>query len=124
MDAVVVTGAAGALGKAVLAELRDREVIALGRGGSALEEIGAQPGVHAIPVQLSDRAAVQQAGGLADVAAVSVGGQQHGMVCLDETGEVVRPALLWNDVRSAGAAAELIAERSASSSPLTSIRSA
>ncbi len=61
MDAVVVTGAAGALGRAVLAELRDREVIALGRGGSALDELGAQPGVHAIPVQLSDRAAVQHA---------------------------------------------------------------
>ncbi|HMA46166.1 MAG TPA: FGGY-family carbohydrate kinase, partial [Frankiaceae bacterium] len=41
---------------------------------------------------------------------VSVGGQQHGMVCLDEAGGVVRPALLWNDTRSAGAAADLIAE--------------
>jgi xylulokinase len=29
---------------------------------------------------------------------------------LDENGEVVRPALLWNDTRSAGAAADLIAE--------------
>ena len=37
-------------------------------------------------------------------------GQQHGMVCLDVDGEVVRPALLWNDTRSAAAAAELIAE--------------
>ena len=51
-----------------------------------------------------------QAGGLDDVAAVAVGGQQHGMVCLDEDGEVVRPALLWNDTRSAQAAADLIAE--------------
>ncbi len=49
--------------------------------------------------------------GLLDgVEAVSVGGQQHGMVALDETGEVVRPALLWNDTRSAGAARELIDE--------------
>ncbi|MBO4205489.1 xylulokinase [Micromonospora echinofusca] len=54
--------------------------------------------------------AVGQAGGLADVAAVSVAGQQHGMVCLDDTGQVVRPALLWNDTRSAGAADELIAD--------------
>ncbi len=51
------------------------------------------------------RAAIGQAGGLADIAALSVGGQQHGMVCLDERGEVVRPALLWNDTRSARAAA-------------------
>jgi xylulokinase len=54
--------------------------------------------------------AAAQAGGLDDVAAVAVGGQQHGMVCLDEDGEVVRPALLWNDTRSAGAAADLVDE--------------
>ena len=50
------------------------------------------------------------AGGLDDVAAISVGGQQHGMVALDESGAVVRPALLWNDTRSAAAATELITE--------------
>jgi xylulokinase len=54
--------------------------------------------------------AVAAAGGLDDVEAVSVGGQQHGMVCLDADGQVVRPALLWNDIRSAGAAADLVAE--------------
>lgn len=54
--------------------------------------------------------AVAQAGGLDDVAAVAVGGQQHGMVCLDEDGQVVRDALLWNDTRSAGAAADLTRE--------------
>ena len=55
--------------------------------------------------------AVRAAGGLDDVRALSVGGQQHGMVCLDERGEVIRPALLWNDTRSAGAAEELTCER-------------
>ena len=50
------------------------------------------------------------AGGLADVAALSVAAQQHGMVCLDDDGVVVRPALLWNDTRSAPDAAELVAE--------------
>jgi len=44
-------------------------------------------------------------------AAVSVGGQQHGLVALDAAGEPVRPALLWNDVRSAPQAAALVAER-------------
>lgn len=52
--------------------------------------------------------AVAQAGGLDDVAAVSVGGQQHGMVALDASGEVIRDALLWNDNRSAPAATDLI----------------
>ena len=56
------------------------------------------------------REASARAGGLDDVAAMSVAGQQHGMVCLDEDGEVVRPALLWNDTRSAGAARDLTRE--------------
>ena len=54
--------------------------------------------------------AAEQAGGLADIAAVAVGGQQHGMVALDSSGEVVRKALLWNDTRSAPDAADLVAE--------------
>ncbi|MGV9296545.1 xylulokinase [Amycolatopsis sp. NPDC003676] len=44
------------------------------------------------------------------VKAIGVGGQQHGMVTLDESGEVVRPALLWNDTRSAQAAKDLTEE--------------
>jgi len=54
--------------------------------------------------------AIEAAGGLSDVEAVAVGAQQHGMVCLTSSGDVVRPALLWNDTRSAGAAADLVAE--------------
>jgi xylulokinase len=50
------------------------------------------------------------AGLLDGVAAIAIGGQQHGMVCLDEADRPVRPALLWNDTRSAAAAEELIAE--------------
>lgn len=55
-------------------------------------------------------AAIEDAGGLDDVSALSVGGQQHGMVCLDEQGQVIRPALLWNDTRSAAAARDLVGE--------------
>lgn len=54
--------------------------------------------------------ASRMAGGLSDVAAISVGGQQHGMVLLDADGAVIRPALLWNDTRSAPAASELTAD--------------
>ena len=56
--------------------------------------------------------ALQQAGEdlLSRAAAIGVAGQQHGMVVLDEDGEVIRPALLWNDLRSADAAAALVAE--------------
>ncbi|NQX10836.1 xylulose kinase [Microbacteriaceae bacterium VKM Ac-2855] len=55
-------------------------------------------------------AAITDAGGLEDVAAISVGGQQHGMVVLDAEGRVIRPALLWNDTRSAQAARDLVDE--------------
>lgn len=54
--------------------------------------------------------AIAEAGGIDDVAAWSIAGQQHGMVVLDADGDVIRPALLWNDTRSAGAARDLIAE--------------
>ena len=43
-------------------------------------------------------------------AAVAVGGQQHGMVALDDDGEPVRDALLWNDTRSASSAQDLVTE--------------
>lgn len=43
--------------------------------------------------------------------AVSVGGQQHGLVTLDAAGAPVRPAMLWNDVRPAPQSERLIAER-------------
>ncbi|EFC83934.1 carbohydrate kinase FGGY [Parafrankia sp. EUN1f] len=56
------------------------------------------------------RIAVDRAGGLDDVAAISVAGQQHGMICLNKAGDVIRPALLWNDTRSARAARDLVAD--------------
>ncbi len=55
-------------------------------------------------------AAISDAGGIDDVAAISIGGQQHGMVALDGAGEVIRPALLWNDTRSAEQATSLNSE--------------
>ncbi len=56
-------------------------------------------------------AALEQADALGDdVVGLSIAGQQHGMVALDDQGEVVRPALLWNDTRSAPDAIDLITE--------------
>ena len=51
--------------------------------------------------------AISNAGGLDGVDAISIAGQQHGMVALDSDGVVIRPALLWNDTRSAQAALDL-----------------
>lgn len=46
----------------------------------------------------------------ADVVAVSVAGQQHGLVLLDGSGNPVRPAKLWNDTTSSPQADRLVAE--------------
>ncbi|MBO2461012.1 xylulokinase [Actinomadura violacea] len=55
--------------------------------------------------------ALAQVRGLLERAdAVAVAAQQHGMVAVDGAGEVVRPALLWNDTRSAPQARALVAE--------------
>lgn len=43
----------------------------------------------------------------ADVAGVGLSGQMHGSVFLDKDGTVVRPALLWNDQRTAAECAEI-----------------
>ncbi|MBN2581226.1 MAG: xylulokinase [Pirellulales bacterium] len=43
----------------------------------------------------------------ADVAAIGLSGQMHGLVLTDGDGEVLRPAILWNDQRTAREAAEI-----------------
>ena len=88
--------------------VRDLESGAIVRTGRAPHpdgtEVDPEQWWHALQVAVAD------AGGLADVAAVSIAGQQHGMVALDAEGRVIRPALLWNDTRSAQAAAQLVDE--------------
>lgn len=88
--------------------IRDAETGALIREGSGPHPDGTE--VHPDAWWDALQHAISEAGGLADVDAISVGGQQHGMICLDATGAVVRPALLWNDTRSASAANTLIDE--------------
>ena len=46
----------------------------------------------------------------AEIAAIGLTGQMHGLVILDEAGDVLRPAILWNDQRT-GAQCDLIRER-------------
>jgi len=66
------------------------------------------PGTEVEPMRWWE--ALQQAGSglLERAAAIAVGGQQHGMVALDSGGAVVRPALLWNDLRSAPQIASVV----------------
>lgn len=43
---------------------------------------------------------------MAAIRGIGLSGQQHGAVLLDETGAVLRPAILWNDVRAAAECVE------------------
>jgi xylulokinase len=87
--------------------VRDAETGALLREGRASHP----GGTEVDPRAWWDALEQATAGGLlSGVAAMAVGGQQHGLVLLDADGAVVRPALLWNDSRSAGAAADLVQE--------------
>ena len=88
--------------------IRDLETGATVRSGRATHPEGTEVDPAAWWDAL--QSAIADAGGLDDVAAIAIGGQQHGMVVLDAAGEVIRPALLWNDTRSAKAAADLISE--------------
>ncbi|MGY1900338.1 xylulokinase [Nocardia gipuzkoensis] len=89
--------------KVVVCDADSGEV--LGRGQAPHPE-----GTEVAPAAWWDALRRAGAGLLDGVAAIAVAGQQHGLVALDAAGVPVRDALLWNDVRSAGAAEELIAE--------------
>jgi xylulokinase len=63
-----------------------------------------------------DQLKAQCAAALADVGAIGLSGQMHGAVLLGKDGDVLRPAIIWSDVRSqaqcqalAAAHSELIA---------------
>lgn len=88
--------------------IADTETARVVREGRASHPIGTEVDPELWWVAL--RAAIEAAGGFADVQAWAICAQQHGMVLLDAAGHIVRDALLWNDTRSAGAAQDLIAE--------------
>lgn len=88
--------------------IRDLETGALIREGRASHPNGTEVNPQAWLDALNE--AIAKAGSLDDVAAVSIGGQQHGMVVLDTDGRVIRDALLWNDTRSAAQASQIVAK--------------
>ncbi|MEM1178738.1 MAG: xylulokinase [Acidobacteriota bacterium] len=56
----------------------------------------------------SVRAAMEKVGaGAASIRSIGLTGQMHGLVMLDKAGRVLRPAILWNDQRSAAECAEI-----------------
>jgi xylulokinase len=71
------------------------------RGGTASET---EPAEWAAAL----RVALAGTGKAEEVAAIAVGAQQHGLVVLGSGGAPLRPAVLWNDTRSAAESAALV----------------
>lgn len=57
----------------------------------------------------SIQAVLQQIDVSEEIAAIGLTGQMHGLVCLDEQGQVLRPAILWNDQRTQAQCEEITA---------------
>lgn len=92
--------------KAIVLDARGGKVLGLGAashtlisGANGRREQDPQVWVEALT--LATRQALQQAGvDGQDILGIGVSGQQHGLVLLDELGQVLRPAKLWCDTES------------------------
>ncbi|MFE7515843.1 FGGY family carbohydrate kinase, partial [Streptomyces sp. NPDC057540] len=100
--------------KAVAVDADTGELLAVGRaphtvtGSAGARE--SDPDQWWTALVTAVRAAVRDAGVPAShVTGIAVAGQQHGLVTLGADGRPLRPALLWNDTRSAAQAAALAA---------------
>ncbi|MFF2774276.1 xylulokinase [Streptomyces sp. NPDC058052] len=98
--------------KAVAVDTATGEVLGLGRAPHTVTGTGgareSDPGQWWTALVTAVRAAVREAGTAPEaVAGIAVAGQQHGLVVLGAGHRPLRPALLWNDTRSAPQAAAL-----------------
>lgn len=101
--------------KAIFVDALTGEVLSTGRAPHTVHGVGGARETHpevwwdALGQAVGAGAdALTRAGvGPDAVAAIAVAGQQHALVTLDRAGRALRPALLWNDTRSAPQAAEL-----------------
>ena len=94
--------------KVLVIDADDGHVVAT---GAAINEVEGEGGARETDpkvweVSMAD--ALAQTGRATEIAAVSVGGQQHGLVVLDGSGRPLRKAPLWNDTRSAADARALV----------------
>ncbi|MFG3192779.1 xylulokinase [Streptomyces omiyaensis] len=98
--------------KAVAVDAATGEVLGLGRAPHTVTGTGgareSDPEQWWTALVAAVRAAVRDAGAAPEtVTGIAVAGQQHGLVALGADHRPLRPALLWNDTRSAPQAAAL-----------------
>jgi xylulokinase len=96
----------GTTGVKAIAITPDGEVIASAEEGYGLST--PQPGWSEQDPEDWWRASQAALAGLGvEATPIGLSGQMHGLVCLDGGGEVLRPAILWNDQRTASECAEI-----------------
>jgi xylulokinase len=94
--------------KVVVIDADSGEAVGIGQAGHSVSGTGGARETHPEVWWEALRSALAQTRLAAEVSAISVAGQQHGLVCLDAAGVPIRPAMLWNDTRSAPDAARLL----------------
>jgi xylulokinase len=94
--------------KVVLVDVETGRVVAQGHAPHAVEGSDGARETHPDVWWEALRKALAQTERAAEVAAISIAGQQHGLVCLDGSGRPIRPAALWNDTRAGPDAARLV----------------
>jgi xylulokinase len=94
--------------KVLVIDADDGQVVATGGATNEVEGEGGARETDPKVWEVSMANALAQTGRAAEIAAISVGGQQHGLVVLDGSGRPLRKAPLWNDTRSAADARALV----------------
>jgi xylulokinase len=94
--------------KVVVLDAETGETVGRGQAPHSVTGSGGARETHPDVWWEAFRIALGQTGLAGQIAAISVAGQQHGLVCLDASGRPLRPAMLWNDTRSAADAVRLV----------------
>ncbi len=93
--------------KVLVVDLESGRVVAQGRAEHEVTGIGGARETDPAVWWRALAEAMAATGRAPEVLAISIAGQQHGLVVLDSAGEPLRPSMLWNDTRSAPQAARL-----------------
>ncbi|HUC15105.1 MAG TPA: FGGY family carbohydrate kinase, partial [Acidimicrobiales bacterium] len=95
--------------KVLVVDLDDGRVVASGAASHEVEGDRGARETDPVAWEASVASALDKTGCAAQVAAISIAAQQHGMVVLDGTARPLRKAPLWNDTRDAADARALVA---------------
>jgi xylulokinase len=94
--------------KALVVDADSGEVVASGQSPHVVSGTGGARESEVEGWWAALGAALAETGRAREVGAISVAAQQHGLVVRDGAGRPLRPAVLWNDTRSAPDAAALV----------------